>query len=150
MFFFSLWYSVSNCWTLAEYHVKRIKIKIKLIFVHSVVPSKWVSSSSWAPHQVGAYFWDSPPLGHYYPISKALQDFCLCIWKHLAAWKILPQFEGTFCIQKVLPFVEDASAMCHDKLDWNVVWQEQDLLLQTHKNIWGQNRTLEGSRCKIG
>lgn len=39
--------------------------------------------------------------------------------------------------------MEDASAMCHDKLDWNVVWQEQDLLLQTHKNIWGQNRTLD-------
>jgi hypothetical protein len=31
--------------------------------------------------------------------------------------------------------VEDASAMCHDKLDWNVVWQEQDLLLQTQEHL---------------
>lgn len=45
-FFISLWYSVSNRWILAEYHVKRIKIKIKLIFILCT----WLCpQSGWVP-----------------------------------------------------------------------------------------------------
>jgi len=40
--------------------------------------------------------------------------------------------------------------MCHGKLDQNVVWQEEDHLLQTNNIIHMQNKTLKGLKIKHG